>query len=75
MITPEEANGFLAVVYETMERMTKTDRKWFLKAVKMARNQMDFNYPNGKPLETAKEPSLIVPAGDIVVPAEGIIKP
>lgn len=69
MITPQEANGFLAVVYETMERMTTKDRIWFLKAIKMAKKSMDINYPNGKPDEPNKEPN------QLIKPTEGLILP
>lgn len=62
MIKPEEANGFLAVVYEMMERMTRTDRIWFIKAMKHAKKQMDINYPNGKPDEP-KKIDIIIPGG------------
>lgn len=68
MIKPEEANGFLAVVYEMMERMTTKDRLWFLKAIKMARREMNVIYPLGKPDEP-KKVDLIVPGG-----SDGIIK-
>lgn len=68
MIKPEEANGFLAVVYEMMERMTKEDRQWFIKAMKLAKKDMDLNYPNGKPDEP-KKVDIIVPGG-----SDGIIK-
>ena len=68
MIKTEEANGFLAVVYEMMERMTRTDRIWFIKALKRAKKDMDMTYPNGKPDEPVK-PNLILPGG-----SDGIIK-
>jgi hypothetical protein len=76
MISPEEANGFLVVVYETMERMTTKDRGWFIKALKMAKKQMDVNYPNGKldPEKAAVSP-IILPADGITVPAEGLLVP
>lgn len=69
MITPEEANGFLAVVYEMMERMTTKDRKWFLGAFKMAKKSMDIDYPNGKP-DVPPEPKVT-----LIKPAEGLIVP
>lgn len=72
MVSPEEANGFLAVVYEMMERMTREDRKWFRKALKVAAKQMDIDYPNGKidaPIEE-KKVDLILPKGG----TDGIIK-
>lgn len=81
MISPHEANGFLAVVYEMMERMTTTDRKWFIKALKLAKKSMDVNYPNGKPDEpVAVEPSkveLALPTHNLIVPGgnDGIITP
>lgn len=68
MIKTEEANGFLAVVYEMMERMTREDRKWFIKACKMAKTSMDLNYPNGKPVEAKPEVELIKPVEGIIVP-------
>lgn len=70
MITPEEGNGFLAVVYEMMERMTRQDRGWFVKAVKLAKKQMDILYPNGKPDEPKPEPKV-----ELIKPTEGIIVP
>lgn len=63
MIKTEEANGFLAVVYEMMERMTSKDRIWFIKACKVAKTAMDVNYPEGKPDEPTKV-DLIVPGGN-----------
>ena len=72
MIKPEEANGFLAVVYEMMERMTTKDRKWFIKAMKLAKKSMDINYPNGKPDAPVEAPKvdLILPTGG----NDGILK-
>lgn len=72
MIKPEEANGFLAVVYEMMERMTTKDRMWFIKAMKLAKKEMDVTYPNGKPdvVEEAPKVDLILPKGG----TDGIIK-
>jgi hypothetical protein len=69
MITPQEANGFLAVVYETMERMTTKDRIWFLKAIKMAKKSMDINYPMGKSDEPNKD------ANQLITPEQGLIVP
>jgi hypothetical protein len=76
MISPAEANGFLVVVYETMERMTTKDRGWFIKALKLAKKKMDVNYPNGKldPKEATVSP-IILPADGITVPAEGLLVP
>lgn len=76
MISPEEANGFLMVVYETMERMTTKDRGWFIKACKLAKKKMDINYPNGKiePKETAVSP-LTLPGEGITIPASGLLVP
>lgn len=76
MISPSEANGFLIVVYEMMERMTTKDRGWFIKACKLAKKKMDVNYPNGKlpPKEAAVSP-IILPAEGITVPAEGLLVP
>lgn len=74
MITKEEAAGFLAVVYDTMERMTTKDRGWLIKALKMAKKSMDINYPNGK------QPEPVVTTGttpvELITPVtEGLIIP
>lgn len=48
MITQSMFSGLMIQVYQVMEKMDKTQRKQMLEAIKDARKQMDFDYPNGK---------------------------
>jgi hypothetical protein len=56
MITQEMFSGMMVNVYQVMEKMDRKQRKQMLLAIKDARIQMDFAYPEGKP--------------DIIVPTE-----
>lgn len=54
-------NGFMLLTYQTLEKMNREERRFFIKSIKEARRILDFNYPEGKPEE--KKSDLILPAG------------
>lgn len=47
-MTTEYLNGFMLLVFQTMEKMNKEERLFLLRSVKAARNVMDLKYPLGK---------------------------
>ncbi len=73
-MTINSTEEFLGAIRLLVMQMDRQQRKQFLAWVKMHIKKFDFNYPLGYKIEEAKEPIIIEPKVELILPQEGIIE-